>query len=196
MKKILSVLLVVASTSVFAQKIYLKSGDLSVLKGQKEVDVEYDYSKMRVGRYADERDYVKDKVKDYNEKEAGRGDKWAKAWEGDRGSRFQPSFEELLNKYNKSFYIAEDNDDAKYKFVVKTTRTEPGFNVYVVRKNAEVDLEIILMEGDKEIAKVIAKNNPGRTFGGNDFDTGTRIEEAYAKAGKDFGKWLYKKYFK
>lgn len=198
MKKILVITLLFFTMTAFSQKIVLKTGNLSELKGQKFIDIEYDYSEMRVGKFADEKDYVKEKVAAYNEKEVGRGDTWKKSWIADRESRFQPNFEELLNKYLKKtgIYVGEENKDAKYKFIVKTTRTEPGFNIYIARRNAEIDIEITVMKGDKEVAKLYSKNNPGRTFGGNDFDSGERIQEAYAKAGKEFGNWLYKKYLK
>lgn len=198
MKKILTIALMLFSVVAFSQKITLKSGDLSGLKGQKFIKIEYDYSTMRVGKYADEKDYVADKVKAYNEKEAGRGDTWKKSWEGDRGSRFQPNFEELLNKYltKAGVFVGPENKDAAYKFVVKTTRTEPGYNIYVSRMNAEIDIEVIVYKDGKEVARIISKNNPGRTFGGNDYDSGERIQEAYAKAGKEFGNWLSKNYLK
>jgi len=198
MKKILTIALMLFSVVAFSQKITLKSGDLSGLKGQKFIKIEYDYSTMRVGKYADEKDYVADKVKAYNEKEAGRGDTWKKSWEGDRGSRFQPNFEELLNKYltKAGVFVGPENKDAAYKFVVKTTRTEPGYNVYVSRMNAEIDIEVIVYKDGKEVARIISKNNPGRTFGGNDYDSGERIQEAYAKAGKEIGNWLSKNYLK
>jgi len=198
MKKILTIALMLFSVVAFSQKITLKSGDLSGLKGQKFIKIEYDYSTMRVGKYADEKDYVADKVKAYNEKEAGRGDTWKKSWEGDRGSRFQPNFEELLNKYltKAGIFVGPENKDAAYKFVVKTTRTEPGYNVYVSRMNAEIDIEVIVYKDGKEVARIISKNNPGRTFGGNDYDSGERIQEAYAKAGKEIGNWLSKNYLK
>lgn len=184
--------------TAFSQKIYLKTGDPSSLKGQKFINIEYDYSEMRVGKFADEKDYVKEKVAKYNEKEPGRGDTWKKSWIADRKSRFEPNFEELLNKYLKksNVYVGQENKDAKYTIIVKTTRTEPGYNIYISKRNAEIDVEITIMEGDKKIATIYSKNNPGRTFGGNDYDSGERIQEAYAKAGKELGNWLYKKYLK
>ena len=40
------------------------------------------------------------------------------------------------------------------------------------------------------------KKVPGRDVWGFDFDTGKRLEEAYAMTGKIFGKYLNKKVFK
>ena len=79
--------------------------------------------------------------------------------------------------------------------IFKTTFTEPGYNIYVSRKNAEIDGEVWIVETanpSNVIAKISVQNCPGRTFGGNDYDTGNRIEESYAVAGKGLGKFLSK----
>lgn len=176
-----------------AQKVKLLDGDVSVLKGIEKLNIEYDYSDMGVGKFEDEADYVKKKKADYNEKEAGRGEEWEKAWIADRKNRFQPQFEELLDKYAP--FTAGDVPTAKYTLIFKTKFTEPGFNVYVTRRNAEIDGEALIVETankDNVIARLSVLNCQGRTFGGNDYDTGTRIQEAYAVAGKGLGKFFEK----
>ncbi len=93
MKKIIAFVAVALSVmTMSAQKIKVVSGDITVLKGQSELDVVFDYSGMGVGKFKSEEEYVIKKIKDYNKKEAGRGDKWAKAWVEDRNSRFEPKF--------------------------------------------------------------------------------------------------------
>lgn len=195
MKKQLTLLLIAAAMAgtASAQKIKIQEGNLKDLKGQTKMNVVYDYSNMGVGSYAKEDDYIKKKTADYNAKEPGRGDDWAKKWEGDRKNRFEPSFVELFNK--KSPVMIGDFADAKYTMKVHTTFTEPGFNVYVTRKNASINVEITVYETanpDKPICKILGFKFPGRTFGGYDYDTGTRISEAYAKAGKDLGAFFGK----
>ena len=44
--------LVLSGSKVFSQK--LKSGSLSVLKGQKVVNLQFDYAKMKVGKFDNE----------------------------------------------------------------------------------------------------------------------------------------------
>lgn len=181
------------SSELMAQKVKVIDGDISVLKREKKLNLQYDYSEMGVGKFATEAEYIKKKKSDYNEKEAGRGDSWEKSWVADRKNRFQPQFEELLNKYGP--FTAGDIPTAKYTLIFKTKYTEPGFNVYVTRKNAEIDGEAILVETanpDNVIARMTVLNCPGRTSGGNDYDTGTRIQESYAVAGKGIGKFLQK----
>jgi hypothetical protein len=65
-----------------------------------------------------------------------------------------------------------------------------------MRKNATVDFEIDLVESaskSKNIAKISMAKVPCGQFGGYDFDTGVRIAESYAKAGKSLAAFLDKK---
>ena len=75
MKKLSAFLLMLAFafsvSNASAQK--LKSGDLKVLKGQSIVNVEYDYSQMKVGKKSAD-DYVKEGIEDRNKKKPGSGD--------------------------------------------------------------------------------------------------------------------------
>lgn len=184
------------SSAGFAQKLKLASGNLDFLKGQKNINVLYDYSNMGVGKFDKEEDYVEEKVNDYNKKEAGKGDEWRKNWVGDREARYQPKFEELMNKELEKPGIQIGNfPDAEYTLILKTTFTEPGFNVGVARKNAYTDFDVIFVKTNstEKIAVVSILNSPGRGGMGYDFDAGFRIQEAYAKAGKELAQFLSKK---
>ena len=83
--------------------------------------------------------------------------------------------------------------DAKYTLIFKTTTVEPGYNVVISRKNAEIDGIVWIVETadkTKKVAELTIANAPGRIYGGYDYDTGTRIAECYAVAGKRLGKYL------
>lgn len=179
--------------AVNAQKIKVTSGSLGVLKGVDKINVEYDYEGMTIGKKKTEAEYIKEKKAAYNKKEEGRGEKWEKAWVADRAGRYQPHFEELFNKVSGK--TIGDFPDAKYTMVVKTTRTEPGYNIHINRKNAEIDAVILIVETanrDSKKAEVTLTRAPGRSAGGYDYDSGVRIEEAYEMAGKAFGKYVKK----
>ncbi|MCF0070850.1 hypothetical protein LZD49_10235 [Dyadobacter sp. CY261] len=187
-----------AADASLAQRVELRSGDVSVLAGQKTVNVEYDYSEFGVGKFATEQEYLDKKSAEYNAKEAGKGDSWKKAWVEDRKARYEPKFEELFNKglEDKGITAVKARPDAQYTLIVKTKFIEPGFNVGVMRKNAYVDYEIDLVESankSSKIAEIGMRNVPGGQFGGFDFDTGVRIAESYAKAGKSLAAFLDKK---
>jgi hypothetical protein len=172
---------------VQAQKLAVKSGSLASLNGVSELRVEYTYDDMMVGKMK-EADYIAKKVKEYNDKEAGTGDTWKEAWVNDRASRFQPRFEEAFNNLcaltGISFKI-DPNSGSKYRMVVHTTFTEPGFNIYMTRKNASINCDVkFFNESGTEIAMVTITNSPGGGVWEMDFDTGVRIQDAYANAGR------------
>lgn len=197
MKSLKTTILVAATlfavNTVNAQKVRVLDGSIDALKGVSKLNVQFDYSKMGVGKFETEDEYIAKKKEDYNKKEQGRGDDWHRAWKADRKNRFEPQFKELFVKYcdiNIGDYPQE-----KYTLIFKTTFTEPGFNIYVTRKYAEIDGEAWIVETanpSNVIAKISVQNCPGRTYGGNDYDTGERIQEAYAVAGKGLGKFLDK----
>jgi hypothetical protein len=195
MKKVLFFALILAAgNSVLAQKIKIVEGNLSPLKGQKSIAVEFSYEDMTVGSRdaKSEEVYIADRKKELNQKEAGRGDKWAEAWVSDRKDRFEPQFREL---YSKHANMTTAGDNPTYTMIFRTTRTEPGWNVGVMRVPAFIDAEVTIVETanrDKVIAKLTVKNSPGRDAWGFDFDTGTRLQEAYAKAGKEVGQVVAK----
>ena len=203
MKKtsLITVVLFLIVTSVSAQKITVKSGDLATIKGETSFNIEYDYSSMTVGKFDKEEDYVNGKVKKYNEKTPGSGDKWQKSWVSDRESRYEPKFEKLINKYleKQGVTIGSENKDAKYTIILHTTFTEPGFNIYIHRKPALINVEMNIVETANPsniIVSIISKKNTGTSMGMNDMDTGVRLTESYAKCGKELGKFLMKKVWK
>ncbi|TLV02322.1 hypothetical protein [Dyadobacter luticola] len=181
-----------------AQRVEVKSGDVAVLSGQKNINIEYDYSQFGVGKFATEQEYLDKKSAEYNAKEAGRGDNWKKAWVADRKARFEPKFEELFNKgmEDKGIQVVQARPDAQYTMIVRTTFVEPGFNVGVMRKNAYIDYTIDVVESankSNKVAEIGMRNIPGSMAMGMDFDTGARLAESYAKAGKTLANFLDKK---
>lgn len=192
MKKTLLILMVAFTSAAYAQKIKLVEGDLSVLKDQKGVKTIFSYDDMSVGKFPKEADYIAKKKGDYNAKEPGSGDKWEKAWVDDRKERFEPKFRELFAEYSNMSTVVED---APYTLIFKTTKTEPGWNVGVTRAPAYIDGEAWIVKSDspdKAIARITITKSPGRDVFGYDFETGARLQESYAKAGKELGAFIKK----
>ncbi len=183
-----------------AQKITLESGSLDAVKSEKSFNISYDYSDVSVGKFDSEDDYINKKVNDYNAKEPGRGDQWKESWIGDRDARYKVSFEKLFNKYleEEGLSVSDENKDSKYTFVLKTTFIEPGFNIHITRRPAMINVLLQLVETANPtnvLFELKSIKNPGNSFGGFDYDTGVRIQEAYAKCGKELAKYLVKKAF-
>jgi len=183
-----------AGYTVMGQKITLDEGSLDFLEGQEQLLVKYDYSNLSVGKFDREEDYISDRVAAYNKDEAGKGDKWKESWLNDRPVRFEPKFEELFNITGDSKIVCGGDNKAGYEMIVHTTFVEPGFNIGITRKNAYIDTEIIFKEiaSGEEVATILVKSCPGRDALGFDFDTGYRIEEAYAMLGKSLARYLLK----
>ena len=170
---------------------------LEFLKGQEKIKLAFVYDDMQVGKMTEEA-YVAKKKEEYNEKEAGRGDKWEKMWVEDRSKRFSPKFKELFNKYveNDGLSVDESYDDAKYTMTVKTTWTEPGYYIGISSKPALISGKIVFAETsnpEKALAEIEFIKAPGNSMA--TWDTGERIKESYAKLGKTLAQYLSKKVF-
>ncbi len=200
-KLLLAAALLLGVAAASAQSVKLESGSLEFLKGETALNLEYNYDSLTVGKLA-EQAYVDEKVADYNKKEAGKGDAWLASWKSDRERRYQPKFEELLNKQfieKQLEFHAGQAPKAKFTLVLKTTNLDPGFNVAVMRRPASVSTEATFYETtdrNKPLAVITILRAPGQDAMGYDFDTGQRLSEGYAKTGKELGKFLIKKALK
>jgi hypothetical protein len=190
----LALVAIFALQPAFAQKFKVKEGSLSAVKGVSKMNLVFDYSQMGVGKFKDEADYIDKKKGEYNKKESGKGDKWEKDWLADRTERYAPQFTELFNKSSDNIKVGEYANE-KYTLVVKTLHTEPGFNIAITRKNAEIEGEILVVETGNPsniVLRMTFEKAVGRSFGGYDYDTGFRIQEAYADLGKALGRYMDK----
>lgn len=186
---ILSLTVVLIAATSFAQKIKVKEGDKNILKNESTINIEFTFNDLSVGKYKKEEDYIAAKKEEFNKKEAGRGDNWAKKWKDDQEYRFPSDF---VNLFTKNAKMTTDKN-AKYTLIFHTTSIEPGFNIGITRKNAYIDGEVLIVETankDKVLARLTIEDARGKVFMGNDYDTGERISESYAKAGKELGQYL------
>jgi len=176
-----------------AQKIKVTDGDLSFLKDLAELSVVFEYpDDIKVGKMSQE-DFIDKKVAEKEEKEAGTGEAWKEAYFADRTDHYEPMFIELFDKYTGDLYIQQDDPDYKYTMIVKTTFMEPGYNVGISSKKAAIDLEISFIETanpENVLGTISLKKSPGTAH----YDQGLRVGESYAKAGKELGKYLEKKF--
>jgi hypothetical protein len=89
----------------------------------------------------------------------------------------------------------ENATDAKYTLIIRTTFTEPGFNVGITRQNAWIRVEVDLVETANPgtvLAHLQMKREDSINMMGYDYDTGTRIQSAYDRAGEHLGSFLLK----
>ncbi len=187
----LAILFIVFSVGVNAQKIKFVSGSFAPLKGVSEVNLKFTYDNLMVGKITED-EYLAKKIKDYNEKEPGKGDKFKEGWDTDREKRYHPKFEKLINEYTGTTKFG-DYPEAKYTMVVQVIRIEPGWNIGISKRAASLDCDIkILDESENEIMVATVRNAPGSQFGGYDYDVGSRVAECYAITGKRMGGFFKK----
>lgn len=187
---LLTLFLIVSSILVFAQDVKLISGSLTALKGVKTFNLQFDYDSMSVGELATEQEFIT-RRKSYLTKTYGY--EWEIIWKEDRKKLFEPKFIKVFAEY--SDLDAGDHPDGRYTLLFKTTHTEPGYNVGVWHKRAEIDGEAWIVETtnpNNVIAKISVQNCEGLLNNGNDYNSGSRLVGAYALAGKRLGKFLSK----
>lgn len=190
LKKVAVLLMFLFFTATnYAQRVKLTEGKLPDFGANPTIFTELTFENTRVGKFDKEADYVKSRTDEYNKKEAGKGDSWAEKWEEDKNSRYESKFNETLILYSG---LTLDNK-SQYTLIFNTTFIEPGFNIGITRKSASINGEVLIVETANKnhvIAKLSVDKAPGSGMWGSDFDTGERISESYATAGRAIGKFI------
>lgn len=168
-----------------SQDTNLASGDVSILKDEKKMNVEFVFNKVSVGDYAREADYIKKKKDEMNEKEAKSGDAWEVKWNDAKHDIYRPKFLEMFSKYSEM----EFDSTAKYTLIFNVTFIEPGYQIAIKKKASQVEETITIVETanrSKKIATMTVERGGGY-FRGGSYDTSQRIAEAFAVTGKKAG---------
>jgi hypothetical protein len=93
-------------------------------------------------------------------------------------------------------FKVDPNAAGKYRMVIHTTFTEPGFNIYMTSKNASINADVTIYdEANAEIAKLTITNSQGSGIFDMDYNTGIRIQEAYANAGRSLAAYILEEAF-
>lgn len=201
MKKYFTLLLALVFTSAYSQKIKVVDGGFDFIAGQKEINVEFDYSNMKLMKenFTNE-EYVTKRSADLEEKARGKGKTWEKTWNSSRELIWNPKFLELINKYlgkEQDMYFAEDLSDTKYTLIVETVWLYPGWDAGIMKQPAKVTTNLKFVETankDNVMLEVSSKNAPGDQWG-NNYSNESRVGEGYAKTAKTLAKFLLKKAF-
>jgi hypothetical protein len=184
---------------VNAQSVKEAKGSLASLKDQTSVNVEFDYSGLKLMKEnLTEAEYIKERSEDLNAKTPTVGDAWIKKWKASKELIWNPKFLELVNvvlvKEKKSIVFKEDNKAAKYTVEVKVDWIYPGWDAGIMKQPAKVSTTIKVVETANRSnviyeAKFIEA--PGDQWG-NNFSNESRIGEGFAKTGKTLAKLILK----
>lgn len=202
MKKIVFAVLFVTSIMA-AQDMEVVKGDFGFLKDQKEINVEFDYSKMTLlkEKFSEEQ-YVDNRTKELNEKSKLEGDTWKKKWYSSKELIWNPKFLELMNvvfsKENKEVNFQEGSKTAKYTLIVEAVWVYPGWDAGIMKQPAKVTTQLRFVETKNKLnvlLEISSENAPGDQWGSN-FSNESRIGEGFAKTAKSLAKMLLKKGYK
>lgn len=201
MKNFLALAFLVVSATTYAQKIKVTDGDIKNLKEITSYNLEFDYSNVQIPKYDSEEEFLADKMQKREKKEAGTGEKFKKSWYADREERYEPKFIESFNKRfdDNQVSVSKESSDAQYTMKIHSTKLYAGYNVGVVRKNAEIDATVTVYETANPDNVVFAGNYrdvQGYGAMGNDYNSGYRISECYAKLAKNIAGYIKKKALK
>jgi hypothetical protein len=200
MKKLMMLAGLFVSYTMMSQDMEIVKGDFGFLKDQKEVNVEFDYSKMTLMKEKkSEAQYVEDRAKELNEKNKGVGDIWKKKWNPSKELIWNPKFLELINvvflKDHKEVSFQEDLKAAKYTLIVETVWIYPGWDAGIMKQPAKVSTNLKFVETANKsnvLVEITSENAPGDQWG-NNYSNESRIGEGYAKTAKSLAKMLLKK---
>lgn len=200
MKKTLFITAFLISSFMSAQDMKVVKGDFGFLKGEKEVNVEFDFSKMTLLKEEKtEAQYVEERAKELNDKTKGTGDIWKKKWASSKELIWIPKFLELVNvvlsKEKKDLSFNEGLTSAKYTLIVETVWLYPGWDAGVMKQHAKVSTRLLFVETANKsnvLLEITSEEAPGDQWG-NNFSNESRIGEGYAKTAKSLAKMIAKK---
>jgi len=185
------VCLIISSQINQAQNIKIISGDFGFVKTTKTFKVIYNFANMRVGKLGED-DYLNERFKALDRREPGLGGRFKESWFRDREFKYPQKFEEQFNEIGQKFGLIVSRSSGEVQMEVQTTFTQPGQNSDNLKSPASIDLNISFSQNGKELAKLSASSIHGQSIGTSDSDTGTRIADAYGKAGKALAQFLSK----
>jgi hypothetical protein len=200
MKKLMMLAGLFVSCTMMSQDMEVVTGDFGFLKDQKEINVEFDYSKMTLMKEKKtEAQYVEDRAKELNDDKKGVGDIWKKKWNPSKELIWNPKFLELINvvllKDDKEVSYQEDLNAAKYTLIVETVWVYPGWDAGIMKQPAKVSTNLKFVETANKsnvLLEISSENAPGDQWG-NNYSNESRIGEGYAKTAKSLAKMLLKK---
>ncbi|MBQ4913749.1 hypothetical protein J8L85_04825 [Maribacter sp. MMG018] len=198
-KQLFSFFAMLVIVSASAQKLKIQEGDYNNLKGIDTYSLVFDYTDVQIPKFDNEEAFLKDKMDKREEKKAGDGERFKNDWFSDRPNRYHPKFIESFNKRFDDGVVSVTEDAADYTMKIHTSKIYPGYNVGIVRHNAEIDATFTIYKTDDPATVLFEgkyKDVQGYGSMGYDYNSGDRIAECYAKLAKNIANVIKKKVLK
>lgn len=175
------------------QKIEIISGNPLDFKHAGSYHIRFDYSNLKVDDYADEQSYIEYMKDDAEKRKKGSSEMWERKWYNDRPVVFQPKFIELFNKSSgNKFSVDTVFNNQKYILNLHTKFVAIGFNRNFKKSPTFINVAITIYElnsPDKPLIISMTNMIGNEVFSSYSADF-RRIEEAYAKCGKELAKYM------
>jgi hypothetical protein len=176
------------------QEIQILSGSPEQFKKASVYLVQFNYSDLKIGGYENEAAYIK-YMREDAELRRKSADEWEEKWFSDRKLFFEPKFLEVFHKYAGSkIKLDPKAREQNFELNLHTQFIEIGFNRNFQKSPTYINvLATLSKENDTEEPLVISmKNIIGNEVMSSYSADFRRIEEAYAKCGKELAKYLKK----
>ncbi len=191
MKKLLSLVVLMFTTMIFAQKLKVVSGNFDFLKDQTEVNVELKFDDVLItSDNLTEAHYLESRKKDVlaNPKRGEEGwEKWSAEWERYKSEVYLSEILKSLNRPKKTIFNRGLN--AKYTLIIDTKSINPGWHGGFVMQPAIINVSIRFVETDNTpvtLLEISATEVSGKMPSGMSGDVMEyeRISSAYEKLGR------------
>ena len=184
-KVLLAIGFLAVTMSISAQKF---TGNISPLKGQKEVNVVIDFSEMLVNKQPEE-SHIAFNTKDKSEEEK---EQWLKEWnEKMREEAFEQLKEELNKAVTKKGFLVGNYPNVEYTILVKVNSLSPGVHK-LISSNVSSTVYFVKTGQTTPFATLEYKRIWGKW---SDLlpDHVARIGKAFGYLGSNLGKTISKK---
>lgn len=176
------------------QEIEILNGIPKYFKKASSFFIQFDYSEVKIGGYENEAAYIA-YMREDAELRRKSANEWENKWFSDRKSVFEPKFLEVFHKYAGT-KIKLDPKAKEQNFILKlhTQFIEIGFNRNFQKSPTYINILATLYdENSTEEPLVISmKYVIGNEVASSYSADFRRIEEAYAKCGKELAKYMRK----
>lgn len=176
------------------QEIEILSGTPEHFKNARSYYIQFDYTDLLIGGYESEEEYIA-YMREDAELRRKSADDWENKWFNDRKTVFEPKFLELFIKHAGSKMIIDPNNkDQEFVLKLHTQFIEIGFNRNF--KESPTYINVIASISDKDNTEkplvISMKYIIGKEAMSSYSADFRRIEEAYAKCGKELAKYMRK----
>ena len=176
------------------QEIEILTGNPKYFKEASSYFIQFDYSDLKIGGYENEMAYIEYMREDAKLRKKS-AEKWEEKWFNDRKTVFEPKFLEVFHKYAGSkIKLNPKTKEPNYVLKLHTLFVEIGFNKNFKRSPTYINVLATLSEenGTKEALIISMKYVIGNEVMSSYSTDFRRIEEAYAKCGKELAKYMRK----